>query len=71
MVNLLDKYLKGELTESQVEEWANALECREDVGLLPEKQIEIQEVIFQLANPSLNKPITPDLAKSLKMQLSQ
>ncbi len=64
-------FLKGKLNAAQIEEWANALECRGDVGFLPEKQSAIREAIFQLANPLLNKPITPDLAKLLKIQLLQ
>ena len=71
ITNLLDGYLKGKLNATQIEEWANALECREDVGFLSENQSVIREAIFQLANPLLNEPITPDLAKSLKIQLSQ
>jgi hypothetical protein len=68
--NCLDEYLKGKLNAAQVEEWANALECREDIGFIPTNEDLIRGIIFQLANPLLNKAITPELAKSLKVQLS-
>jgi hypothetical protein len=71
ITKLLDDFLKGKLNAAQIEEWANALECRDDVGFLPKKQSKIREAIFQLANPLLDKPITPDLANSLKIQLLQ
>jgi len=67
--NCLDEYLQGKLNAAEVEEWANALECREDIGFIPTNEDLVREIIFQLANPLLNKAITPELAKSLKAEL--
>jgi hypothetical protein len=71
IANLLDGYLKGKLNPRQIEEWTNALECRADLGFMPGKKDLMRRTIFQLANPLLNKPIAPERARSLKVQLSQ
>jgi hypothetical protein len=71
IVKILEKYLIGKINTKEVEDWANALECREDLGFSSEKRDVIREAIFQLANPLLNEPISSELASSLKIQLLQ
>ena len=39
------------MTAEDVEEWANALECRDDVSFENE---EVRNSIFELANPTLH-----------------
>ena len=53
-----ERYLKGELTEEQLEDWANAIECREDIAFLPAYKTMLEDAIYQLANPLLTSPIT-------------
>lgn len=48
--DVLKKALNNEISFSELEEWANLIECREDIGF--ENNI-IQEVIFRIANPYL------------------
>lgn len=59
VVRVLDRFLKGELTASAVEEWADALEMREDVTF--EKEL-VKEAIFDLANPVLQGALTLEVA---------
>ncbi|KZX67028.1 hypothetical protein A3712_16190 [Vibrio sp. HI00D65] len=61
--NVLEKFISGELSGLQVRDWANAIEHREDIGLLNEYKDTLDEMIFWLANPAINYPITEDLAK--------
>lgn len=61
----LAKYVEGSITEENIEKWANFLEMNENV--VYEKGFEdwISHVLFVLSTPSINGPITPDLAKEL------
>jgi len=69
ILSVLSRYLSGEFMSDVVEEWANALECREDVGF-PEGQREaVQRAVFELANPILTQPLSPERAKELLVEL--
>ena len=54
---VLARFLKGELSADAVEEWANLIECREDIGFESEFEDVLKDVIFELANPGLVHPI--------------
>ena len=50
IVNILNRVIDKEISYNLLEEWANLIECREDIGY--EDEI-LQEIIFELANPCL------------------
>lgn len=50
IVNILNRVIDKEISYDLLEEWANLIECREDIGY--EDEI-LQEIIFELANPCL------------------
>lgn len=52
--NVLQRFMSGALTAEEVHSWANALECREDIGFGP----ECKAVLFELANPLLTQPLS-------------
>jgi hypothetical protein len=60
---ILSGFLTHDISAKDVEEWANALEIREDVGLEHGYGELLKEVIFELANPLLTEPITHDRVK--------
>jgi hypothetical protein len=62
---ILQRYLDGELSAQQVEYWAELLEMRDDVGFEESRSGELRRLIFVLANPEINEPLTPALAKRL------
>jgi hypothetical protein len=41
-VQSLPRFLKGELSADAVEEWANLIECREDIDFEPELSIYLK-----------------------------
>jgi hypothetical protein len=49
---------RGAVSTSDVETWANALECREDVGYA---NLAIKDLLHVLANPSLTEPLAPKM----------
>ncbi|WDF73669.1 hypothetical protein [Novosphingobium sp. KACC 22771] len=63
VLHVVQLYLKGELNSTDVEEWANLIEGRDDVGFEP----KVKEAIFDLANPilqgSLRKVVPALLAR--------
>ena len=64
----LRRYVRAELSASQIEEWANAIECREDIAYEP-SSLE-GDAIFELANPELTQQLNLARAKQLLQLLS-
>ena len=54
IANILNRVVDKEISYELLEEWANLIECREDIGY--EDEI-LQEIIFGLANPCLYREI--------------
>ena len=54
IANILNRVVDKEISYDLLEEWANLIECREDIGY--EDEI-LQEIIFELANPCLYREI--------------
>ena len=70
MLNILCTYLKGKITELEVENWANAIESREDIEIEICSKRLINEIIYELANPYLTEKLTKDRAKDLYNKLN-
>jgi len=66
---ILDRYLYGEFSEATVEAWANAVECRDDIGLSEENENLLGELVHELANPVLTQKLTHERAKALIRRL--
>lgn len=62
VVAVLRRYVAGELSAREVEDWAFALEGRDDVAYASPN---LAEVLFQLSTPECEGPITPALAAEL------
>ena len=65
--NVLQKCIDGKLTFLEIENWANAIECRDDLGF---EDNNMQEIIFDLANPDINGEITKDRLKLIIYNLT-
>jgi hypothetical protein len=60
--NVLTRYLSGELSTEELEEWANLIEGREDIGIEQSEAGLLEEFIFELANPILTQALSPESA---------
>jgi hypothetical protein len=69
-IRILERYLSGDLSARQVEYWAELLELRDDVGFEERWSGELRRLIFVLANPDVNEPLTPGLAIRLRRALA-
>ena len=71
VVSVLRRYMLGEIEAQAVAAWADAIEGRDDIGLVSKHRQSLKEVIWELANPEANGPITRDRASTLYSQLSK
>jgi hypothetical protein len=70
MQRVLQRYHSGEISSSQLESWANAIEGREDIGFEPGCENLLNEIIYQLANPLLTEAINVNTVSRLRDRLS-
>jgi hypothetical protein len=63
--HVLSLYLEGKMTSAQLESWANAIECRDDIGFEAGYENVLSEAIHQLANPLLTMAITAENIREL------
>lgn len=68
-IQLLERYLRNDLANSDVEAWANAIEGREDIDYESGYEDSLQEIIHILANPILTEPLDVELAERLLKKL--
>ena len=61
----LQRYLRGELSDSDIESWANQIEGREDIQFDTGFKQEIENILYELANPALTQPLDHSRAKML------
>lgn len=64
---VLQRVLAGELSAEIVEEWANAIEGRDDIGFYPPC---LNDMVFELANPTLVRPVL-ETAKKWEHSLTE
>ncbi|NCR59861.1 MAG: hypothetical protein GPJ01_19810 [Microcystis aeruginosa LL13-06] len=69
LLHILDRYLKNNLSVTELEKWADAIECREYIAYKTDYEALINDIIFDLANPILNEPLAPKLVEQYISQL--
>jgi hypothetical protein len=52
--NVAQSYLDNKISVDELENWANAIECREDIDFEHE---QVKQSVFELANPVINGEI--------------
>jgi hypothetical protein len=60
---------EGSISAADVEDWANAVEGREDVGREAGYESLLNDAIFELANPMLHEPLTREHKDRLSARL--
>jgi hypothetical protein len=63
VVGVLQRYLSDQLTAGDIEEWANLIESREDIGFDPHHSGPLADFVFDAANPDLDGEITLEWAR--------
>lgn len=53
--SVLKRCIEGHISVGEIVDWANTIECRDDIDF---QSSQIQEIVFQLASPEINGEIT-------------
>tara|TARA_R110002124_G_scaffold36007_3_gene116319 strand:- start:1555 stop:1902 length:348 start_codon:yes stop_codon:yes gene_type:complete len=62
---VLKRFLDEEVSTQELVDWANLIECREDLEFESGKHDKIANVIHILANPTIERMLTPEYCKEL------
>ena len=68
VIGILNAFINGEISSQLVEDWANAVECRDDIQYNTESVVG--EILNEIANPLLFEQITINSALNLISRLS-
>jgi hypothetical protein len=71
LLSVLRRFQAGELGAAEVEEWANAIEMRDDIGFEAGSKEVVRDAIHALANPELAGPLTQEVGRNLVDRLSR
>ena len=63
--DVLNRFLQDDLTREDVNDWANMIEMREDIGFAEGDEEELKELIFELANPEITHELNANRASEL------
>ncbi|MFT3745111.1 MAG: hypothetical protein QM785_12565 [Pyrinomonadaceae bacterium] len=66
VVRILDRLTETVITSRDVENWADAIECRDGVDFESEF---VRWIVFELANPLISDELTIDRAQKLRDEL--
>jgi hypothetical protein len=66
LINVLKRSLNNEINFETLTNWANIIECREDLDFPND---EIKEIIFELANPEINGEMTKERLNEIISEL--
>ena len=67
---VFSRFLSGEIDAEQLEEWAENLESREDVGFNAQQEVILKDLLYRLGNPTMIEPITVELIEGFQNGLS-
>lgn len=70
LLRVLNGYLRGELSDADLEGWAEAIEGRDDIAYELQLEGTLRQIIFEFANPLLTSPIEPDRARRWRDAIS-
>jgi hypothetical protein len=69
IAHMLEGYLGNHRKAQEIEDWANALEGRDDIGFEPGQATTLEAVLHELANPVLEGALTRKSAERMLAQL--
>lgn len=65
----LRSYDEGDLSADQLHEWAELLEMSDHVAYDRDAEQAIADLLFRLATPEINEPITPSVVRRMRASL--
>ncbi|ULH30700.1 hypothetical protein FH581_017495 (plasmid) [Leptospira weilii] len=71
LCKVIQRYLDGDLTSYDIEEWANLIEGREDITFDLSNKVLLQDIVNELANPELTIKLSEKRGKEIIHLLSE
>jgi len=68
-LRVIDRFLAGKISATQLQEWAANLEGREDVAFDEREEALLQNVSFRIATPCINGPLDHDSILRMRREL--
>ena len=62
VISVLQRFVRKEISAAEVEDWANLIEGREDIGLEARSEEMCSAAMHELANPLLTRQLTSESA---------
>lgn len=70
LVRVIDRFLAGEISAAQLQQWAENLEVREDVAFDEDERALVDPVFFRIATPEINDPLTLEVVSEMRRELT-
>jgi len=69
LLRIIDRFLNGDISAVQLQEWAENLEVRDDVRFDEREKDLLDAVFFRIATPFINEPLTVASVSEMKRKL--
>jgi hypothetical protein len=63
--SVLQRYVAGDLSATDIEDWANSIEGRDDIRFETSNEQLFEEIIYELANPILTQALNPERGRKI------
>jgi hypothetical protein len=71
VLRVIDRFLAGQISAAQLQEWAENLEVREDVAF-DERDAELLDgIFFRIATPMINEPLTHEVVQRMRDEITR
>jgi hypothetical protein len=71
LLRVIGRFLAGELSAAQLQQWAENLEVREDVAF-DERDAELLDgIFFRIATPMINEPLTHEVVQRMRDEITR
>jgi hypothetical protein len=70
-LRVIDRFLAGQVSATQLQQWAENLEVREDVDFDESDRELLDHIFFRIATPMINEPLTQEVVRGMRDKLAK
>jgi hypothetical protein len=70
-LRVVDRFLAGQISAAQLQEWAENLEVREDVAFDERDAELLDDIFFRIATPEINEPLTHEVVQRMRDEITR
>jgi hypothetical protein len=71
ILRVIDRFLAGQISAAQLQEWAETLEVREDVAFEERDAELLDDIFFRIATPMINEPLTHEVVQRMRDEITR